>query len=117
MPNLQWSLFRADLNPVRGSEQAGTRPVLVVSREALNRSLSIVGVCPLTSLKIGRKIYSTEVLVPAGTAGTLCDSLVMTHQFRTIAKERLGTKLGDLGEEHLRQAVREALSVYLDLDR
>lgn len=116
MADLQWGIYRADLNPVRGSEQAGTRPVLVVSRESLNRSLTVVVVCPLTSLKAGRRIYSTEVLIAGGIAGTACDSLVMTHQFRTIAKERLGTKLGHLDDPVLRKAVGSALLLYLDLD-
>ena len=67
--SFQWRLFRAKLDPALGSEQAGTRPVLVVSREVINQALPIVAVVPLTSMKAGRRIYATEVLLPAGAAG------------------------------------------------
>lgn len=93
MAELQWALYQADLNPIRGSEQGGLRPVLVVSREAINRALPVVGVCPLTSLKPGRKLYPTEVLIQSGEAGLTMDSLVLAHQIRTIAKERLKRRL------------------------
>ena len=45
----QWQVFRANLNPVIGSEQAGHRPVLVVSNEIMNEVLPILTVLPLTS--------------------------------------------------------------------
>ena len=114
--NLQWLLFRASLDPATGSEQAGTRPVLVVSREVINRALPIVAVVPLTRRKPGRRIYPTEVLLPAGVAGQPEESIVLAHQVRTISARRLGAPYGELTDSALRAAVREALSVYLDLD-
>ncbi|MEZ4832119.1 MAG: type II toxin-antitoxin system PemK/MazF family toxin [Caldilineaceae bacterium] len=64
----QWHIFMASLDPVTGSEQAGTRPVLVISREALNQLLPVVNVVPLTSRKSpARRIYPNEVLIRAGT--------------------------------------------------
>ncbi len=112
---LQWGLFSANLNPIQGSEQAGTRPVLVVSRESIHAHLQVVTVLPLTSLKPGRRIYSTEVLLPEGMAGLRADSLAMAHQVRTLSKGRLGSRLGDLTGIELRQKVKHALSLYLDL--
>ena len=50
----QWRVFRANLDPAVGSEQAGQRPVLVVSNEIMNEVLPIVTVLPLTSRKPGR---------------------------------------------------------------
>jgi len=113
---LQWQVFRADLDPVTGSEQAGTRPVLVVSRESINSALPIVGVLPLTTRKPGRRVYSTEVLLPAGTAGQPEDSIVMAHQLRTVSTHRLGEPYGELDDPELRSAVRRAMKVYLDLE-
>ena len=113
---LQWGVFRADLDPTRRSEQAGTRPVLVVSREVINQKLPIVAVLPLTRARAGRRVYSTEVLVPAGTAGLPSDSIVMCHQVRTLSTRRLGERCGGLGEAELRDAVRRSLALYLDLD-
>jgi mRNA interferase MazF len=112
----QWRVFRADLNPVVGSEQAGTRPVLVVSREAINRSLPIVAILPLTTHRPGRRIYATEVLLPAGTAGQPEDSIVMAHQVRTISTRRLKEPYGELGAPDLRDAVRRAMQMFLDLE-
>jgi mRNA interferase MazF len=116
MPNLQWGLFFADLNSVVGSEQAGRRPVLVVSRESVHLALPVVGICPLTSHKPGRRIYPTEVLIQAGLAGLNMDSLVLAHQFRTIAKVRLNSQIGVLKCEKLMEQIRQALKLFLDLD-
>ena len=112
---MQWTVFRARLDPTEGSEQAGTRPVLVVSREVINQALPIVGVVPLTRRKPGRRIYSTEVLLPAGAAGQPEDSIAMAHQLRTISSDRLGAPYGELSASDLREAVRRAVRVYLDL--
>jgi len=112
----QWGLFRAVLDPVIGSEQAGTRPVLVVSRETVNRVLPIAVVIPLTSRKPGRRVYSTEVLLPAGAAGQREESIAMAHQVRAISSRRLGERMGSLDDEGLRAAVRAALRLVLDLE-
>jgi mRNA interferase MazF len=113
---LQWRVCRADLNPGIGSEQAGSRPVLVVSREAINRSLPIVAVLPLTTRRPGRRIYATEVLLPAGAAGQPDDSIIMAHQVRTISTRRLKKAYGELADLDLRSAVRRAMRLYLDLE-
>lgn len=112
----QWCLFMADLSPVVGSEQAGRRPVIVISREVINQVLPIVAVVPLTRAKGGRRIYPTEVLLPAGVAGQAEDSIAMAHQLRTIAARRLGKLIGRLSDPYLRTAVRDAVKTYLDLE-
>jgi mRNA interferase MazF len=113
--SLQWTVFRARLDPTEGSEQAGARPVLVVSREVINQALPIVGVVPLTTRKQGRRVYPTEVLLPAMAAGQPEDSIAMAHQIRTISRGRLGKPFGELTDPDLRGAVREAIRIYLDL--
>jgi len=114
-PPYQWQVALAELDPVRGSEQAGSRPVLVVSNEAINEALSVVAVLPLTTYRPGRRVYSTEIRLPAEAAGQPNPSIVMAHQIRTVAKERLSRSYGWLRDEILRQQVRSALRVYLDL--
>ncbi len=114
---LQWAVFVARLDPVVGSEQAGRRPVLVVSRESANAALPVVTVVPLTGRKPGRRVYPNEALLPAGTAGLQCDSIAMAHQVRALSKLRLGERLGTVEDAAKRKAVREALRVQLDLDR
>ena len=112
----KWSVFIVDLDPTVGSEQAGRRPVLVVSREVANAALPVVTVLPVTSRKKSRRVYPNEALLPAGTAGLGKDSLVMAHQIRALSKSRLGARLGAIEDPELRSAVRSALNVQQDLD-
>lgn len=116
MKNFQWGVFRAGLDPVVGSEQKGTRPVLVVSDEAFNQLMPVVTILPLTSRKPGRRVYPNEVLLKKGTAGLTVDSLVLAHQIRTIAKVRLQKLTGDVGEEEIRDAIRQAMKIHLALE-
>jgi mRNA interferase MazF len=109
-------VFLVDLDPAVGSEQAGRRPVLVISREVANAVLPVVTAMPLTSLRKGRRIYPNEVLLPAGTAGLDRDSVVMAHQIRTLSKRRLSAFVGRIEDQELRAAVRAAVRVQLDLE-
>jgi len=112
----QWNIYVAVLDPVRGSEQAGRRPVLVVSRERINQVLKVVNVIPLTSLKSpDRRIYPNEVLLPAGTGGLARDSLALCYQIRTLDKDRLSARLGEVTESKVRTQVVEALRFQLDI--
>ena len=91
----QWHVFLASLDPTRGSEQAGKRPVLVVSRERINQALPVVNVIPLTSRKSdARCMYPNEVSLPAGVAGLQVDSIVLCYQIRTLDRARLERDLG-----------------------
>ena len=112
----QWHIFVAVLDPIRGSEQAGRRPVLVVSREQINQLLSVVNVIPLTSRKSeARVIYPNEVLLPAGTAGRGADSIALCYQIRTLDKSRLERDLGELDDTGLQLELLEAIRFQLDM--
>ena len=112
----QWTIFLASLDPVTGSEQAGRRPVLVLSRERLNQVLPVVNVLPLTSRKSSqRAIYPNEVLLPAGTAGLAVDSIVLCYQIRTLDKQRLARQIGVLDDLTLRTAIAEAVRFQLEI--
>ncbi len=113
--NYQWKIFWADLSPSRGSEQAGKRPVLVVSEEAVNQAIPVVTVLCLTALKPGRAIYPTEHLLNPEGSGLREPSIIMAHQIRTIAKERLAEKCGAIDKEETREMVRNIMRLYLDL--
>lgn len=114
MPPLQWTVVEAELDPVRGSEQHGRRPVLVVSEEAFNQAMPNVTVLPFTTT--ARSLYPSEATLPANAAGQPRDSIVMAHQIRTISKQRLGRVYGHLVDASLREAVRTALLEHLGLD-
>lgn len=112
----QWQLVQAQLDPVRGSEQAGVRPMLIVSREVANRALSVLVGLPVTTRREGRPIHVSEVLLPAGLAGQPSESVVMAQQVRTIAKERVLFSYGTLSDESVRAQVRAVLRLHLDLE-
>ncbi|NOZ79120.1 MAG: type II toxin-antitoxin system PemK/MazF family toxin [Acidobacteria bacterium] len=112
---LQWSVWLVDLNPVVGSEQAGRRPVIVVSRESANVVLPVVTAVPLTTRKEGRRIYPNEAMIPGGVGGISHESVAMAHQVRTVSKKRLVRRLGRIDDGSLREAIREALRIQLEL--
>jgi mRNA interferase MazF len=114
MPNFQRAGFEADLDPVTGAEQKGTRPVLVVSNEEFNQAMPNVTVLPLTSTK--RQLYPSEILLPEGKAGQFLESIVMAHQIRTISKQRLGKFLGFLEDTQLQHEIQKAIKDHLDME-
>lgn len=98
-PIRRWDIFWADLEPVVGSEQAGERrPVIVVSNDGVNTSLSVVTVVPVTK-RHGKKrrVYPFEVLLPKGSITPAHESIAMPQQIRTISKLRLLGKVGESG--------------------
>jgi mRNA interferase MazF len=112
---LQWSVWLVDLDPVVGSEQAGRRPVIIVSKETANAVLPVVTALPLTSRKAGRRIYPNEALLDEGCAGLTRESVAMAHQLRTVSKQRLAQKLGRVDDHKIVEALREAMRIQLDL--
>ena len=114
MAILQWSIFEANLNPVIGAEQKGTRPVLIVSNEEYNQAMPNVTVLPLTTTQ--RRLYPSEVLLPQRKAGQPLNSIIMAHQIRTISKQRLGKLFGHLDDTLLRLEINSAIKEHLDLD-
>lgn len=112
----QWGVFVAILDPVQGSEQAGRRPVLVVSRDAINQVLPVVNVVPLTSLKTpDRRIYPNEVLLRAGMGGLAVDSVALCYQIRTLDKSRLIEQLGVITDFPTKQRILDSLRFQLDM--
>ena len=114
MTALQWAVIQANLNPAIGTEQKGTRPVLIISNEDYNQTVPNVTVLPLTSTK--RRLYPSEILLPEGKAGQPLESIVMAHQIRTISKQRLGRLLGYLDDVGLQHEIHRAVKEHLDME-
>lgn len=111
----RWKIFLAELNPVRGSEQGKTRPVIVISNEEMNNILPVLNVLPITSKKESRKVYINEVFLPKGIANIDRDSIVLTYQIRTIDKSRLIKEIGTLEDEIIKDRILESLVYQLEL--
>lgn len=115
MVTYRWKIFWADLNPVKGSEQSGKRPVLIISVDEINQALPIVSVLPLTSVRPGRRIYPTEIFLRKEATELPNDSIAMVHQVRTISKERLGDYCGRIEETELQEQIKRVLMLYFGL--
>ena len=113
----RWDIYWADLNHPVGSEQGGERrPVIVVSNDGVNNTLSVVTVLSLTKVEgKKRKVYPFEVEVPRHVLGTDYDSIVMIQQIRSISKLRLIERIGSLDDEGFRNQIEDRLLEHLDI--
>jgi mRNA interferase MazF len=90
-------IWLAELNPIRGSEQAGTRPVLILQNNSINRYTRTFLAIPLTT-NLRRASLPTCVLLPEGEGGLERDSVALCHQLRVLDSSRLTRRLGSLSD-------------------
>ena len=96
---MQKEIWFANLNPTRGSEQNGIRPVVIISGDAMNENLGLSIVLPL-STKV--KNYAGCLILKKNTTnGLKQDSEILTFQIRPIAQDRLIEKIGVISNEEL----------------
>ena len=108
-------VYDARLDPVEGSEQGGHRPVVIVSRDAINASSPTVMISPCTTFRPHRRLYPSHVVVRTPEGGLSSDSVILAEQTRVIDKRRLLTHRGSLSPESLTR-LSAALRTTLDLD-
>lgn len=84
-------IWLADLNPTRGSEQAGIRPVLIFQNDLLNKYTTTVLAIPLTT-NLRRAALPSCLLISKGEGGLAQDSVALGHQLRVIDRSRLQKK-------------------------
>ena len=107
-------VFFADLSPVKGSEQGGQRPVVIIQNDVGNLFSPTVIVAAITA-RISKGKLPTHVEVGSSELGLLKDSVVLLEQIRTIDKVRLIQKLGELDETVI-ESLDEALCISLGLN-
>ena len=110
---MRGDIYLADLNPSRGSEQAGVRPVILVQRQNLDRFTRTVVVIPVTT-NLRRAQIPGTVLIPVGEGGLSQESVALCYQIVVIDKQRLQRQLGTLSPVYL-QRLGEAIRYTLDL--
>lgn len=100
----QGEIWFANLNPSKGSEQVGLRPVVIISGNLLNQHLNIVIVVPLTS-KI-KRYKGNPILNPSATNGLKNESEMLIFHIRSISKDRLVNKVGNVEGGEFDRAIK-----------
>jgi mRNA interferase MazF len=104
----------ASLDPTKGAEISGQRPVVVMSRDAINRGSTLVIVVPLTGRENKQRIYPSHVILASGDGGLVKESVAVCEQVRAIQTARLVRQLGHLAPASI-VAIGAALKIALDL--
>lgn len=114
-------IYAVDLAPTRGREQAGRRPVLVVSADAINRQPLVVTVVVGTDAERVPRTYPTNIRVTAQETGLPRDTVFLCFQIRSLDPERFrDPRTGQLSvvgsvPAHRMEEVDQALKLTLDL--
>lgn len=108
-------IYRADLTPVVGSEQGGSRrPVLIISNDIGNKHSPTVIIAAITGLEHTKANLPTHIIVK-GFEKFEKDSIVLLEQIRTIDKKRLQEYVGTF-DRRLMLSVDKALAISVALD-
>lgn len=110
-------IWWANLNPTQGREQAGVRPVVIVSADTFNRGpRELVTILPITRTQRSVGTYPFHLPITLRQSGLPDSSVIMCEQLRTISKGRLRgpASIGRIGDPILRD-IRDHIITQLDL--
>ena len=91
-------IWLANLDPTKGSEQAGTRPIIIFQETTISKFTNTIITIPLTT-NLRRAALPSCFLIPNGQGGLNQDSVALCHQLRVLDKTRLIKRLGHLDLE------------------
>lgn len=107
----QGDIFLADLNPVKGHEQAGYRPVLIIQNDILNKNLNTAVIIPITSNLKAKNSLITWFL-PKNQYKLKQDSVALLLQIRTIDKKRLQKKVSSLKRPEVDKLLKQLKFIF-----
>ncbi|QBP18871.1 type II toxin-antitoxin system PemK/MazF family toxin [Acetilactobacillus jinshanensis] len=107
-------IFYADLSPVVGSEQGGSRPVLIIQNNVGNHYSPTVIVAAITAQNSKPKM-PTHVKISSAHSKIAKNSVILLEQIRTIDKQRLSDRIDHLDDDLMKQ-VDQALAKSIGLD-
>jgi mRNA interferase MazF len=107
-------VFSARPDPTEGSEQAGTRPVVVVSRDSINANSPVVVIVPVTDASNVKRAYPSRAFLPKGSGGLKADSVAKAEQVRAIQISRFVGYYGRLDKEAVAR-IEEGIKITLAL--
>lgn len=108
-------IYFVDLDPTRGREQAGKRPVLVVSSDRVNKLPLVVAVVAGTNGNNLPNDFSTNVRLSPSETGLPMETVFMCFQIRALDQDRFPPKLAGKVSEEVMEIVDEALRLCLEL--
>jgi len=107
-------VFSARLDPAEGSEQAGTRPVVVISRDSINTNSPVVVVVPITDAANVKRLYPSHAQLSKSAGGLKMDSVAKAEQIRAIQVSRFVGYYGRLDRDVFGR-IEEAIKITLAL--
>jgi mRNA interferase MazF len=115
MPVERGEIYFVDLNPVKGREQSGRRPVLVISANAINRLPLVVTVVVGTSGENVARDYPSNVRIPGRESGLPMETVFLCFQLRSLDPSRFtGPPAGQLSNavlERIEASIRRCLGL------
>lgn len=108
-------IYYAELNPIIGSEQGGTRPVLIISNDIGNKHSPTVIIAAITSRVHTKAKLPTHIPV-SNYEGLDTDSVILLEQIRTIDKQRLKQYMGMM-PNNIMARVDKALAISVALKK
>ena len=106
-------IFLVNLEPTKGSEQGGIRPVLIIQKDTLNKFAPTTIIAPITS-RIYTKEYPTNVIIKREDSKLKFDSTILLNQIKTIDKRRIIKKISIL-DKSIMNKVDLAIKISLGL--
>ena len=114
MEFVRGDIFIANLEPIKGSEQGGIRPCLVIQNNIYNKYSPVIIIATITSKKFTKE-FPTNVFILKKESKLNKDSTIMLNQIRTIDKKRIIKRIGTLDNLTMNKVDR-AIKVSLSLD-
>ncbi len=106
-------IILVNFEPVKGSEQGGIRPSLIIQNDIFNKYSPTTIVAPITS-KHFKKEYPTNVFIKKDSSKLNMDSTILLNQIKTIDKKRIIKKLSFL-DNFTMNKIDLAIKASLDL--
>lgn len=107
-------IFLANLEPIKGSEQGGIRPILIIQNDISNKHSPVTIITAITS-KIFDKEFPTNVFISKEDSGLDKNSTILLNQLRTIDNSRLIKRISSL-DNFIMNQVDKSLKISLSLD-
>ncbi len=106
-------IYLVDLEPVRGHEQGGIRPCLIIQNDFGNKYSPVTIIAPITSKKFSKE-FPTNIFISKKVSGLKIDSTIMLNQITTIDKQRIKKKISSLDLQTMKK-VEEAIKISLEI--